>query len=45
MLSRRADVDLPFVGDRPEAGQELLLDTCVYIDGCKAEHLTVSAAC
>lgn len=32
-LSRRADVDLPFVADQPEAGQELLLDTCVYIDG------------
>jgi hypothetical protein len=32
-LSRRADVDLPFVDDQAEAGPELLLDTCVYIDG------------
>lgn len=32
-LSRRADADLPFIGEQAEAGQELLLDTCVYIDG------------
>lgn len=32
-LSRRPDADLPFIGEQAEAGQELLLDTCVYIDG------------
>jgi hypothetical protein len=32
-LSRRPDTDLPFIGEQAEAGQELLLDTCVYIDG------------
>jgi len=32
-LSRRKDEDLPFLGHSAEAGQELLLDTCVYIDG------------
>jgi len=32
-LARRNDQELPFVGDVAEAGQELLLDTCVYIDG------------
>lgn len=32
-LARRNDEELPFVGDIAEAGQELLLDTCVYIDG------------
>lgn len=32
-LSRRPDADLPFVADQAEAGRELLLDTCVYIDG------------
>lgn len=32
-LSRRKDSELPFFGDTAEAGQELLLDTCVYIDG------------
>ncbi|WP_426441356.1 type II toxin-antitoxin system VapC family toxin [Bradyrhizobium genosp. P] len=32
-LTRRSDHRLPFAGDTPEAGQELLLDTCVYIDG------------
>jgi hypothetical protein len=31
-LSRRSPDELPFLGDRVEAGQELLLDTCVYID-------------
>lgn len=30
--ARRSDADLPFVGDDPGPGQELLLDTCVYID-------------
>lgn len=32
-LSRRDDDELPFLGDAAEAGPELLLDTCVYIDG------------
>lgn len=32
-LARRKDDDLPFIGDVAEAGQELLLDTCVYTDG------------
>jgi hypothetical protein len=32
-LPRRPDTDLPFIGEQAEAGQELLLDTCVYIDG------------
>lgn len=32
-LSRRDDAALPFIGAQPEAGQGLLLDTCVYIDG------------
>lgn len=32
-LSRRPVADLPFIGEQAEAGQELLLDTCVYIDG------------
>jgi hypothetical protein len=32
-LVRRKDDELPFVGNTAEAGQELLLDTCVYIDG------------
>lgn len=32
-LPRRRDDELPFLGDAAEAGQELLLDTCVYIDG------------
>ena len=31
-LGRRADGALDFVPDVPEAGAELLLDTCVYID-------------
>lgn len=31
-LVRRADDLLPFVGARAEAGHDLLLDTCVYID-------------
>lgn len=32
-LSRRKDADLPFLGASAEAGQDLLLDTSVYIDG------------
>jgi hypothetical protein len=32
-LARRTDEQLPFLSDIAEAGQELLLDTCVYIDG------------
>ncbi|GLR45814.1 DNA-binding protein [Mesorhizobium amorphae] len=32
-LSRRHDKDLPIIGDLAEAGHDLLLDTCVYIDG------------
>ncbi|RWK56465.1 DNA-binding protein [Mesorhizobium sp.] len=32
-LSRRPDEELPIVGNLVEAGQELLLDTCVYLDG------------
>jgi hypothetical protein len=31
-LSRRNPDQLPFLGSQAEAGQELLLDTCVYID-------------
>lgn len=32
ILARRDDADLPFLGEEPEAGPEVLLDTCVYID-------------
>lgn len=32
-LARREDDELPFLGDVVTAGQKLLLDTCVYIDG------------
>lgn len=32
-LARRADSELPFLEGTAEAGLELLLDTCVYIDG------------
>jgi len=32
-LRRRSDKELPIIGNSVEAGQELLLDTCVYIDG------------
>jgi predicted nucleic acid-binding protein len=31
-VARRNDDDLPFVPDQIEAGPELMLDTCVYID-------------
>lgn len=32
-LRRRPDADLPMIGESAEAGGELLLDTCVYING------------
>jgi hypothetical protein len=32
-LARREDDELPFLGDTADAGRELLLDSCVYIDG------------
>ncbi|WP_077967504.1 type II toxin-antitoxin system VapC family toxin [Ensifer adhaerens] len=32
-LSRRNDSELPFLDEPAEAGLDLLLDTCVYIDG------------
>lgn len=32
-LARRRDNELPFLGASATAGPELLLDTCVYIDG------------
>lgn len=32
-LSRRPDSELPIIANLADAGQELLLDTCVYIDG------------
>lgn len=31
-LPRRADQDLPFFNDMPEAGEAVLLDACVYVD-------------
>lgn len=36
-LLRRDDGLLPFVGARAEAGQSLLLDTCVYIDALQGK--------
>jgi hypothetical protein len=42
-LSRRADDALPFIGSVAEAGQELLLDTCVYIDGLQGRTPSVVA--
>jgi hypothetical protein len=33
VFRRRSDEDLPFLGESPGAGPELLLDACVYIDG------------
>ncbi len=42
-LSRRKDEDLPFLGATAEAGQELLLDTCVYIDGLQGRAPDVVA--
>lgn len=32
-LARRNDTELPFLSEPAQAGTELLLDTCVYIDG------------
>lgn len=42
-LARRQDDGLPFVDDRAVAGQELLLDTCVYIDGLQGRAPEVVA--
>ncbi|GLS39708.1 DNA-binding protein [Mesorhizobium tianshanense] len=42
-LSRRKDDELPFLGDTAEAGQELMLDTCVYIDGLQGRAPDVVA--
>jgi hypothetical protein len=42
-LSRRKDVELPFLGDTAEAGQELMLDACVYIDGLQGRAPDVVA--
>lgn len=42
-LARRDDHELPFAGDVAEAGQELLLDTCVYIDGLQGRAPEVVA--
>lgn len=42
-LVRRADAELPFIGEKAEAGQELLLDTCVYIDGLQGRAPDVVA--
>ena len=42
-LARRNDDELPFIGDIAEAGQELLLDTCVYIDGLQGRAPDVVA--
>lgn len=36
-LARRPDEALPFLQDNVFAGQELLLDTCVYIDGLQGK--------
>jgi predicted nucleic acid-binding protein len=35
-LSQRPDHELMFIEDLPEAGEALILDTCVYIDQLKA---------
>jgi len=42
-LARRPDDELSFVGDAATAGPELLLDTCVYIDGLQARAPSVVA--
>jgi hypothetical protein len=42
-LARRDDVELPFVGDIASAGQELLLDTNVYINGIQGRAPDVVA--
>ncbi|WP_246677078.1 MULTISPECIES: DNA-binding protein [unclassified Mesorhizobium] len=42
-LSRRNDDELPFLVDTAEAGQELMLNTCVYIDGLQGRAPDVVA--
>ncbi|TIP08095.1 type II toxin-antitoxin system VapC family toxin [Mesorhizobium sp.] len=42
-LSRRKDDELPFLDNVAEAGQELMLDTCVYIDGLQGRAPDVVA--
>ncbi|MGO4566484.1 type II toxin-antitoxin system VapC family toxin [Rhizobium sp. 2YAF20] len=42
-LARRPDEQLPFLSDAAEAGHELLLDTCVYIDGMQGRSPDVVA--
>lgn len=34
-LARRPENELPYLGDEPVAGGQLLLDTCVYVDQMK----------
>ncbi|KQW76795.1 hypothetical protein [Ensifer sp. Root127] len=43
-LSRRQDRELPFLEEPAEAGLELLLDTCVYIDGLQGRAPEVVAS-
>lgn len=40
-LARRADAELPFVGEEHVVGPALLLDTCVYIDQLKNRSPTI----
>ncbi len=42
-LARRQDDELPFISDPADSGQELLLDTCVYIDGLQGRAPAVVA--
>lgn len=42
-LSRRNDDELPFLGATAGAGPELLLDTCVYVDGLQGRAPDVVA--
>jgi hypothetical protein len=42
-LARRKDNELPFLGESAVAGPELLLDTCVYIDGMQGRAPDVVA--
>src|SRR5882672_3886718 len=42
-LSRRNDDELPFLGGVAESGRELMLDTCVYIDGLQGRAPDVVA--
>ncbi|MBO9136213.1 DNA-binding protein [Rhizobium sp. VS19-DR104.2] len=42
-LARRRDDELPFLNDRADSGQDLLLDTCVYIDGLQGRAPDVVA--